>query len=411
MLGTPVGRGSLTGPERVSTRHVATVAGAAFFVLGMLAALGPTLPDLARNTGVSRAEAGALFTALFIGGFLSQTVTGALTDKFGHRWVLTGGLLVMGLGFVGVLVSPSLPLAFACMVVAGLGDGVLVVSANVMVAEVFRERSVSALNALNIFFGVGAITGPAFVGASLSIWGTALPVLWVLAALSCLLVPFAATLRIPPHLDTPGEKREPAVGVFVSPVLWLLGLLLLLYVGTEVGVGGWTATYMERATGIVPEAAALVASSFYVALTVGRVLGALLGTRLPSSRVLLLCLVGALVGGALLFLGMGNAPMMIGAIALFGLSLGPIYPTVVGIAAAQFPASQGKAAGLAMTIGSLGGVGLPWLQGVILEGVGTASAALFVAGSALLMLLAFMASQAASARRRQGSLSPEGKRM
>jgi nitrate/nitrite transporter NarK len=50
-----------------------------------------------------------------------------------------------------------------------------------------------------------------------------------------------------------------------------------------------------------------------------------------------------------------------------------------------FKENAGKAAGAAAAMGSLGGMLLPWLQGVILERLGTGASAGFTGGAALVM--------------------------
>jgi DHA1 family bicyclomycin/chloramphenicol resistance-like MFS transporter len=70
-----------------------------FLALGVItAALGPALPELAANTGSSLAGVGAMVAGLYLGSFLGQLTTGALTDRLGRRPVLmaTAGLLALG---------------------------------------------------------------------------------------------------------------------------------------------------------------------------------------------------------------------------------------------------------------------------------------------------------------------------
>lgn len=164
-----------------STTRVLLVSAGVFFSLGLIAAIGPTLPELARNNDISLAAAGAIFTALFLGAIPAQVITGWLNDRFGPKPVLLAGLLVLAVGLLGATLSHFLPLTLACMVFAGFGDGVLVVGANVIVAQSFSRRRASALNLLNVFYGVGAMAGPAIAGRSIVIWGTALPALWSLS--------------------------------------------------------------------------------------------------------------------------------------------------------------------------------------------------------------------------------------
>src|SRR5438132_13835107 len=70
-----------------------------FFGVGVLAAtLGPALPELAKGTGSSLAEVGAVFSALFLGGLISQVVSGLLIERLGFRPLLLVGLMLAALG-------------------------------------------------------------------------------------------------------------------------------------------------------------------------------------------------------------------------------------------------------------------------------------------------------------------------
>lgn len=51
---------------------------------------------------------------------------------------------------------------------------------------------------------------------------------------------------------------------------WLLALFLLGYVGAEVSLGGWVVTFMMRVRAGTPFASGLVATGFWLGLTIGR---------------------------------------------------------------------------------------------------------------------------------------------
>ncbi len=368
-----------------STNRTLIVSAGIFFSIGMLAALGLTLPEFARNNGTSLGEAGAVFTALFLGSIPAQVVSGWLNDRFGPRPILVAGILAMAVGLLGATLSRSFPITLACMAFAGLGDGALILGANVMVAQGFTQRRTSALNLLNVFFGVGGIIGPLVAGASLGIWGAAMPALWFLAALLVLTLPAVLSLSV--ARESAREENAPPQGpLYRSSVIWLFSFLLLLYVGVEVGTGGWIPTYMERTTRMAAETAALVASGLYMAITAGRLIGAALGTRLSSERVLLVSMVGAVLGGLMMLLSVGSVWLTVAAVLLLGASFGPVYPTVLAIVTARFPVGSGKAASLVIASGSVGGTLLPWFQGMLIEGLGAPSLAQSVAGATVGML-------------------------
>jgi fucose permease len=131
--------------------------------------------------------------------------------------------------------------------------------------------------------------------------------------------------------------------------------------------------------------------------------GATLGARLSSGRVLWLSLAGASAGGLLLVAMQGQAVPSVLAIALMGFGFGPIFPTTVATATARFPNAPGRATSLIVAMGSLGGMLLPWIQGQLLDGQGPAAIALFVAACILAMLALHAAIRAGAASRRQAA--------
>lgn len=372
---------------RMSDRGTMAASCGSFFALGVLtAALGPALPDLAANNASSLAAFGGVFTALFLGSLLTQVIAGPLNDRLGQRPVLLAGLALLALGMLGLVTSRALPLTLACAVVAGLGHGAIDVSTNVLIAEVYAARSAAALNLLNVFYGAGAVAGPAIAGLALRVWGTALPALWIgvgLLLVQAPLVPLLAVVPRQPHSGGPGLR---GMAVYRSPLLWALGALLLLYVGIENGIGGWTPTYLLRTTALGATAAALATSGFWLALTGGRVIGTLLGARLAPNVLLFISLSGALLGGVVLALSTGNATLTIAAVLILGLCFGPIFPTALSITTATFQRAAGTAASVVVAMGSIGGMVLPWLQGALLERSGPPASVLLVAGGTLAML-------------------------
>jgi MFS transporter, FHS family, glucose/mannose:H+ symporter len=372
----------------------------AFFCIGVsLAAIGPVLSQLAQQTGAGLAEAGAIFTALFLGALVSQIVAGPVGDRFGQPVVLFGGSLLLGIGMFAVVFSTSLWVLLLLTFLGGLGHGAVDLSASVLVARVFAKRSVAALNLLSFFYGLGAFLGPALVGLSITIWHNGLWVIALNAVVMVLLAPFTLRLKLPAAVPLAGgQAKNDAASLYKSPLLWMLGLLLLVYVGVENGLGGWISTYMTETTLLSLNTAALVSSGFWLALTFGRLANTFLGLRLTPQRILYLCIFISILGGLLFALSTGNPVLSIIAILVTGFGFGAIYPTVISIVNTTYHAQAGKATSLAAALGSGGGVIVPWLHGVILANYGASASAWFAALGIILMLVLFYSSQQLAAQ-------------
>jgi fucose permease len=360
---------------------------ACFLGLGILTAgIGPALSELAENTASPLSAAGGIFTGLFFGSLAAQFLIGRLLDRLGPRWLLLGGLLVTGSGMIFVSTSQSLSLMLAFAVLTGLGHGTLNLATNVSISNLFPQKRASALNLINLFYGIGAFIAPAVAGLALRLWNSSLPALWLGAGIELLLLPmFLGYFHIPaaaPQKNASGANHQ----LLLTPVLWLFSFFLLIYVGAENGVGGWVTTYLTQTTSLAAATAALVASVFWLALTLGRLAGTLLGTRWPARTLVYASLATSLAGGLLIVVSLGNTPLSILGFLLLGFGYGPVYPTTLAILTDTFREAPGAATSLAVAMGSIGGMLIPWLQGVVLESFGPRSGALLFPLTALLML-------------------------
>ncbi len=361
---------------------------AAFVASGcVMAALGPTLPDLARQTNHTLVELGSIFTAIFGGGLLAQMLGGPISDRFGRRVVLIVSAAAFGSATFAMSLSTHLPLMLVAASVLGFGYGGSTLSVNVLASELTPHRRAATLNLVNVFYAIGAIAGPLFAGRALAWWGTARPALWAGAALMLVVAPGAlaalpALHAAAPAKDAPSSSASPALAsvtltgrfassVLPAPFMWTAGLLILLYVGSEASVGGWTPVYLVRSVDIDSSRAATITSMFWLSLCVGRLLGTVGGFHLAAERLLLISIVGAVTGALLLLLGHGWLWLTVLALILLGLAYGPIYPTMAAIVTARAPHLAGTAMSRMGVLASIGGMGLPWLHGVLLTNVGT----------------------------------------
>nr|QCO92842.1 hypothetical protein [uncultured bacterium] len=388
---------------RLKNNHsigILALACASFFGLGVItAAIGPSLPDLAGNTASTLSGVGGLFTGLFLGSLGAQILNGLLLDRLGPRWIILIGLTITAVGILGVSLSNSLPLALACATFAGLGHGTINLVMNVSISNLFPDRRASVLNLLNVFYGIGAFIAPAVAGLALRLSNSSLPALWAGAGIELLLLPlFLWLFHIPAAKQTTPKERN-GRSLLSSPALWLLGVMLLIYVGLENGAGGWVSTYLQQTTPLTAASAALGASCFWLALTAGRVVGSFLGARWQARTLLTVSLLVALGGGLTILASTGSPVFSILGFVLLGFGFGPVFPTTLAIITAIFSAVPGAAASIGTSMGSVGGMLIPWLQGVVLENNGPHAGALLLPLGSFLMLTCLAAVR--RARRRE----------
>ena len=273
---------------------------AVFLASGLLmAALGPSLPDLAARTSSDLSELGRIFVAIFGGALAAQILGGHTSDRFGRRIVLVIGSLLYGFGALGVASSTRLWVTLASAVVLGLGYGGTTLAVNVLASELTPRRRATTVNLVNVFYAAGAIAGPLVAGLFLDRGRPAVSAVWMGVGLVFLLVPVCAR-AIPggvlPQHPAPGDAAAPAGG---TGFIVACGIFLPLYVGSESATGAWAPVYLQRSAGLDASGAASSTAVFWFApLCAGRMLAVLAGMHLSAQRLLVVSLAGSAAGRA-----------------------------------------------------------------------------------------------------------------
>lgn len=354
----------------VQRRHVLIINCLIILTIGLVtASIGPMLPDIAKNNQTTVLAAGSILTALFMGGLLAQVVVGPISDRTGQVQIMVFGTSLVSAAAIGISFSHSLFLTLSLAFLAGIGHGSLILCTNVLVARVFADRSAYALSLSNLFYGIGAFLGPAFIGFFLSRVNSGIPVLWIIALLMLVESLLIFQVRsIEKLIPKPEEKNiSGAAPIYRSPLLWLFGVLVLLYVGMENGLGSWIPVYFNQTTTLTYETATLVASGFWISLTFGRLASAFLSRWLNSSQILGFTLTGSLAGLVLLGLTRGYSTASMLSVVMCGFFFGAVFPSIISIVTTTFAHGPGRAVSVITAIGSVGGMTLPWLQGWLLE--------------------------------------------
>jgi MFS transporter, FHS family, Na+ dependent glucose transporter 1 len=375
-------------------RYTLTIACLTFLFLGLMTAgLGPVLPELAGNTSSSLTAVGGVFTAIFLGALISQIVSGPLNDRFGQKRVLFVSLLILAFGTIGFTNAPSLWLMLAITFLAGLGHGSVDLTTNVLVSRTFTEKNTSTMNLLHFFFGLGAILGPALISLFMTLFGNGLYVLWLDSAAMVILAIFVLKIKSASNSASQDVNNHSGGNVYRIPSVWLLGGLLLIYVGVENGIGGWATTYMNKTSILDLGKAALVSSGFWGALTLGRLATALIGHKFTPQQILRFSFISSLFFGLVFSFSVYHLILSIVAIVMIGFFSGAVYPTAMSLITTTFHQSPGKAASIGAAMGSVGGMTIPWIQGYLLENVNPSASAWFITGGICLMVFLLLISE------------------
>jgi fucose permease len=348
-------RASLADPDR---RRLLIAGALGFLAMGALQAVyGPAFPTLARRFDVGLDAVAQTVALHFAGSFLTIATAGPLLARLGYRLPLTLGALGMAAGAGLVAAAPSLAWLLAGAALGGLGYGLLVVALNLRVARAFAPNAAPALNGLNAVFGVGAVAGPGAVALA----GGGLGAPMAAMALGALALAWLLARLPEPGAPAAGPRaRLPwaAAGGFVA--------MYFLYVAAEVGVGSWETVHLAPTVG--ERAAAVHASLYWGALTVGRLLAAPLSARLRPAGLVL----GA-SALALAALSAAHVPAWAPfAYPVVGLAFAPIFPTGLAWLQRVVPRRSEAVASAVLAAATLGPVATAGPIGAAVEAAGSA---------------------------------------
>lgn len=381
-----------TSPLRRHSTLLVGLAYAAFISLGLPDGLtGVAWPSIRSTFSLPLDALGALITTSTIGYLLSSFSSGRMLARLGVGWLLALSCLATAISLLGYGTTPLWTAMVGLGLLAGLGAGAVDAGLNTYAAENFNPRTVNWLHAS---FGLGAATGPILMSSVISAgnsWRVGYLIVGVAQVLlaSC----FVYTRhQWRAHVDAGGtvpSASVPMIRTLALPSAWLSMLLFFLYTGLELTVGQWLYTLLTEARGIIPVVAGVWVSVYWGSLTAGRVLSGVIVAHISVRTLLRLCMAGAILGVILLWLNL--APWLsLGGVALLGVSLAPMFPSLI----AQTPARMGAAhtantVGFQMTAAVLGGAGLVGGFGLIANRVGLEALGPYVLVVAVLLTVLF----------------------
>jgi len=343
--------------------------------------------------GLTKATAGTIGSMAFLGMMLGAIFAGRMADSWGRRRTILGCAVVFSVFTVLCAFAPNAAVFGALRLLAGIGLGGLVPSANALVAELVptKWRSTIAtlmMSGVPIGGSVAALVGiqliPAFGWESMFLVAGLALVIVVPLGLKYLpetLAPVssadkaarkaagkASTIREPSGFSS--LLRAPYLGVSMLFALATIATLFAWY-----GLGTWLPNLMQLAGYNLGSAL-----TFALALNLGAVAGSVItawaGTRFGPAAV---------AAGALMVLVAGPPVAVVYLmLVLAGVGTHGTQCLIIAAVASHYPGHlRGTALGWALGTGRIGAVAAPQVGGLLLAaGLGVNSNFLAFAGAA-----------------------------
>jgi MFS transporter, DHA1 family, multidrug resistance protein len=161
----------------------------------------PSLPGLQKTFGVTYGVVQLTLTLYLAGTAVCQLAYGPLSDRFGRRPLLLGGLAVFVVASIMAALASSIWMLIAARLLQAVGGAAGIVLARAMVRDVYdRAKSASVISYITMAFVVAPMVGPVLGGKldQLAGWRASF---WLLAVLGSAVLAAAIALLPETHHD------------------------------------------------------------------------------------------------------------------------------------------------------------------------------------------------------------------
>lgn len=339
------------------------------------------LRSISSEFSMGATGAGLLVAAQYVSIILMPLLFGRLADRAGKRRVL---LLFSFVFFIGCLISALARDVFSFAIglfLIGAGYSVCESAGSAALADASPEKGARWVNLSQGVLSLGAVLSPMMLQYGISAFGWSWrAVFWLCAAGVFVALIALLFVRLPAIAPVqPEQSSKPIRAFFASPVFTLFFCAILLYVGLENGFGYFTESFFTLKLGAATLGAYAI-SAYWASMALSRLLFGVLPVS-PEKTLMF-----SLFTSSALFLILAVLHMPIPAViicALIGFSFGPVWSSLMNLAARQHPGSSGGAMGLMSAGCGLGGALFPALIGLISDRIDLRAAFVLLALSAL----------------------------
>lgn len=338
----------------------------AFALVGVVANLaGPALSHLRDRVGTTDGGIALVFAGNAAGYVAGSLWAGRGLDRgHGHRW-MAGGAVAATVLVGAVAAAPALAPMVAAFAALGAMCGLIDVSGNALVAWSRPGGATSALNALHLCFGLGALGAPLVVNRALAWTGSLWPVVVPVAAMAGWCGLHLVTTPVPVQT----RRRAVPTGL-VGPThrwrVWLVALFFFSYVAVETGFAGWIHSYVEQIGYGGSATATGVTTMFWAGFTFGRMAAIVLARRVTAGWLVAGSMALAVTSSGLFWALRGPGAWLWVVTFLFAASVAPQYASMMAFAEHHLVLS-GRSTSLFVAASGTGILVLPWLLGQMFD--------------------------------------------
>lgn len=309
---------------------------------------------------------GVLAASQYVGVIVMPLLFGHVADRIGKKKVLVVFAVTFALGCGIAALSGGIFTFILGVLFIGAGYSVCECTGSAALADQSPEKSVRYINFTQGMLSFGAVLSPVLIKAGINSIGWTWRAMFAICAIAYAVLLIA--LLLTPVGQAPKQSnfavRGLHIGSFLRSRIYVLLLVsILLYVGLENGIGYFSESLF--ALRLSSEAlGAYAISAYWLCMAVSRL--AFSFSHIPIHKALMVSMTASFVLFAVLAFSRVPAMSLI-ACGLIGFAFGPVWSSLVGLAAKEFPDNSGGAIGLMSTGCGIGGALFPTLMGYMAD--------------------------------------------
>lgn len=354
-------------------------------------AWGPLAPFLRADFGITRAQTGAIVSALYAVAVIIAMPSGFAVDRWGARVTLIAALVTMGFSFCALSMVDSFTIFVVLAGLSGIGYGMInQISSKGIIRWFGKKNRATAMGikqtGVTLGGAIGAIMLPAISMLLNWRWATVVTgatMLITALGVSLFYREYPAEINVKESTSVPKMTEERSSHwqkdfgiILMKPELIILCFVSMLLAASQTSVASFLVLYLVEELRVSAVVAGICLSVFMIAGTVGRVVWGIISDRIFKSDrqypMMLLCLIafGSAIG--MVFLNQASSiwlPYFLSAVMGFSF-MGWNALFITFSAELAGPSLVGLVTGWTITVAWTGIIAGPPLFGIIADKAG-----------------------------------------
>lgn len=344
-----------------------------FFVMGFVDVVGIATNYVKSDFSLSDTISSLLPMMVFLWFAVFSIPTGVLMGRIGRRNTVLLSLAVTAVAMLMPLFFYDFGFVLAAFALLGIGNTMIQVSLNPMVAAIVSKEKITSVLTLGQFIkAISSFLGPVLAGAAASLWGDWRMIFAIYAVTSALsAVWLMASVGSDDKQQDNATSFSSAVALFKDRFILMLFIGIILIVGIDVGLNVTIPKLLMERCSLTLAEAGLGTSLYFSARTIGTFAGAIALARIPSDKFLKYSMIAAVISCVLLMV-LDGLWVICGMIVIVGVACANVF-SILFSCAIQHNSSQADAISALMIMGVAGGALVPPLMGVVSDAMGQAA--------------------------------------